>query len=556
MNKSLRIRTRVSIAALSTVAVVSVAACGNRVDHAAIEAVGNGYGPVAASEANGATTGATTVVPGTATDPSVVAPVVPGTQGNAVTVPNPGTGTAAGAATPQAGGNKPGGGGGQAPGSGTAAPARCSSALAPIRLGQTLATSGLVGASINGLRTGLAVWAKEVNARGGVQCHPVELTQLDDGADASRVSANWNTLVRERGAVALLAAGTPVASAALRSAAERDKVPVIGADLNSEDYFSSPYLFPQGGLPLTAYDGSYYLATKAAGANGTAGLIYCVEISICTGVKNNHEKAAKRAGLKLGAVQAASLTQPDYAAECQAMKASGVTVLFLALDGSGSVRAARSCTSIGYKPAIASSAIAISAQAGADQTLRSLGVYLGTNNVPFMSNSPAAALFRDAMKRFAPTAPLEEQALFGYASGKLFEAALAKVADKARAGNVTSEMVLQGLWQLKNEKMGGLGPGVTFTQGKPATAPDCFYGIKIGTDGLTAPIGAAPVCYDKNGKPNQSANALAAAQPAAAHPGADPSASASDSSLALQPVSSSRQRHTRRRPPGSGGTRA
>lgn len=531
-----RTRTRVPVAVASALAVVSLAGCGNRVPHDQVEAVGNGYGPVAASQADGTAVPGAVTPPGAVTDTGGVVPTVPGTSGGVAAAPGAGTGTAPAAATPQAPGGKPGGGTGPAATGGTA-PQACTSTLAPIRLGQTLATSGLVGASISGLRTGLAVWAKDVNARGGVQCHPVELTQLDDGADAARVSANWNTLVNERGVIALLAAGTPVASAALRSAAERDKVPVIGADLNAEDYFNSPYLFPQGGLPLTAYDGSYMLAAKATGAGGTAGLIYCVEISICTGVKNNHMKAAQRAGLKLGAVQAASLTQPDYAAECQAMKQSGVTVLFFALDGSGSVRAARSCLSIGFKPALASSAIAISAQAGADQSLRSLGVYLGTNNVPFMSDSPSAGVYRDAMKRFAPSAALEQQALFGWASGKLFEAALAKVADKARAGDVTTEMVLEGLWQLKNEKMGGLGPGVTFTKGKPATAQDCFYGIKIAPDGYTAPNGAAPTCFDKNGKATQGATDAGARQ----------SVLAADLTSTAAAVSTARRAQARRR---------
>lgn len=543
MKPVLPIRARVPVAVVSAVAVVSMAGCGNRVPHDKVEAVGNGYGPVAAAQANGATVPGGVSAPGAVTDTGAVTPVVPGASGGAAAAPGASAGTSTSAATPEASAGKSGGGTGQATSGGTPSQAGCTSTLSPIRLGQTLATSGLVGASISGLRTGLAVWAKDVNSRGGVQCHPVELTQLDDGADAARVSANWNTLVNERGVIALLAAGTPVASAALRSAAERDKVPVIGADLNAEDYFNSPYLFPQGGLPLTAYDGSYMLAAKAAGADGTAGLIYCVEISICTGVKNNHVKAAQRAGLKLGAVQAASLTQPDYAAECQAMKQSGVTVLFFALDGSGSVRAARSCISIGYKPAIASSAIAISAQAAADQALRSLGVYLGTNNVPFLSDSPAAAVFRDAMKRFAPAALLEEQALFGWASGKLFEAALAKVAVKARAGNVTSEMVLEGLWQLKNEKMGGLGPGVTFTKGKPATAQDCFYGLKIGMDGFSAPNGAAPTCFDKNGRSTQSAAQTGATQSIA---GTDliPTAAATPSARRAQ------ARRTRRNPAG------
>ncbi len=124
------------------------------------------------------------------------------------------------------------------------------------------------------------MWARDVNSRGGVQCHPVEVTALDDASDAARVSANWNTLVNVQGAVAIIGAGTPLPVATLVIAAERDKVPVIGTDLQAEQYYKSPYIFPQGGLPLTAYDGSYLLAAQAAGG-GTAGLLYCVEVSIC-----------------------------------------------------------------------------------------------------------------------------------------------------------------------------------------------------------------------------------------------------------------------------------
>jgi branched-chain amino acid transport system substrate-binding protein len=476
-----------------------IAGCGNRVDHERVVAVGNGYGPVDA-----AAQGAVPIAPGTtdgAGAPGVGSPGVVAPAGAA-----PGAAVAQPSAVPSAAvSGKPA----AKPGAGAQVPTEsqpCAQSLSPIRLGQTLATSGLVGAAIAGLRNGVAVWARDVNARGGVQCHPIELTQLDDGSDPARVSANWNTLVHQKGVVALVGTGTPIAIAALRAAAERDKVPVVGADLNAEDYFQSPYLFPQGGLPLTAYDGSYILAAKAAGG-GKSGLIYCVEASICTGVKNNHAKATQRAGLTPGPVVAGSLTQPDFSSECQTMKQAGVTVLFLALDGSGSVRAARSCAGIGFKPAIATSAIAVSAQAAADPTLRQFGTYLGTNNVPFIADdSPAAAAFRDAMKRYAPSAALEEQALLGWAAGKLFETALAKVADKARAGDVTTQMVLDGLWQLKNEKLGGLGPGVTFTQGKAATGSDCFYGLRLGTDGYSAPLGAKPTCFGADGGKDQSSS--------------------------------------------------
>jgi branched-chain amino acid transport system substrate-binding protein len=90
---------------------------------------GTPVGPVAA-----APTGAPTAVPASA--------AVPVTTG--------GDSSASGAVTPASGGNS----------------TACAQPPAPVVLGQTLATSGLVGATIGGLRNGLAVWAKDINARG------------------------------------------------------------------------------------------------------------------------------------------------------------------------------------------------------------------------------------------------------------------------------------------------------------------------------------------------------------------------------------------------------
>ncbi len=473
-----------------------VAGCGNRVDHDRVVAVGNGYGPVEATRAN-----QSAITPGAA-DPGVgvVAPgaVASGGLPSGSVAPEP---VAPGAAAPAAGGTAAvasatkAAAGGQ-PGAAAPQSAACAASLSPIVLGQTLASSGLVGAAIAGLRTGLAVWAKDVNARGGVHCHPIQLIQLDDASDASRVSANWNSMVHDRGAVAIVASGAPVANAALRTAAERDKVPVVGGDLTTVDWLQSPYLFSTGGSPLTAYDGSVIDASKAIGGAVKAGMLYCVEASICTSLKNNFPKSVDRAGVTLGPIIATSLTQPDFTAECQQLKTAGVNLMWIGMDGSAAIRAVRSCASLNYFPTIATGSIAVSAAAAADSGLRRNTMYLGTQLVPYtVTDVPAVKAFTDAMQRYAPSAVVEQTALFGWAAGKLFEAALSNVADKARAGSVTTAMILEGLWKVKNEKLAGLGPGVTFTKEKPAVEIDCYYGLKLDVNGFSAVRGSKPTCF-------------------------------------------------------------
>lgn len=500
-----RHKKRSTTLAIVAVSLALVAGCGNRVDHEAVAAVGNGYGPVDAERDNTGTIAPGVTAPGTgavasgAVDPGVVAPgaAVPGGA-----TPAAGGGTAAGgtgnAAKP---GAYPGAAGGQAAGQAGTASTACDRPLAPVVLGQTLAASGLVGASIGGLRTGLAIWAKNINARGGLQCHPVQLIQLDDGSDPARVSANWNQMVKDRGAVAVVGGGAPIAIAAMRTAAERDKVPVVGGDVTAVDWVQSPYLFPTGGSPLTSYDGGVIDAAKVAKGPLKAGIFYCVEASICTGLKNNLPKSAERAGAELGPITAVSLTQPDFTSECQTMKSAGVNVLFFGLDGSGSIRAARSCASLNYFPTFATGAIAVSAAASADAGLRRNMTFLGSGVVPYMTtDTPGIKAFHEATKRYAPTSPEDQQTLLGWAAGKLLEAAMEKVSAKARVGNITTEMILEGLWQLKNEKLAGISPGATFTKGSPAKAIDCYYGLRLDEKGFGAPNGSKPVCFGADKK--------------------------------------------------------
>jgi branched-chain amino acid transport system substrate-binding protein len=484
-------------AAVAAAAVLLVAGCGNRVPHDRVVAVGNGYGPVNAQQAEqsvDAAADATAAVPG-AGQPAPGGAVAPG-------APTAGT-----PAVPQAGsGGRPSAPGsqqqtpGQQPQAAGSAP--CAQPLSPIVLGQTLASSGLVGAAIAGIRTGLAVWAKDVNTRGGVECHPVQLIQLDDASDPARVTANWNT-IKARGAVAMVGAGVPIAIAALRSAAERDGIPVVGGDVTAVDWTQSPLLFPTGGAPLTAYDGATAEAAQVAmqkDGKVKAGLIYCVEASICTSIKSNFAKSVERsAGATLGPIQAASLTQPDFSSECQTMKAAGVNVLFYALDGSAIIRATRSCASLNYFPTTATGAIGVSAAASADQGVRRNGAFLGSGVAPYTAaDLPSVQAFRDAMGRYAASSAVDQQTLLGWASGKLFEAALKNVSAKARAGDVTTAVILDGLAAVKNEKLAGLSPGATFTRGQPAKLIDCYYPLRLEDKGFSSPLGGKAACFNGN----------------------------------------------------------
>lgn len=480
---------RVGTAAATAALLVLASGCGTQVDDARIEAVGNGYrAPVIAGAPGTEPAGSGAVV---GSGPAAGAP----TEAGAVTAQ--GTTALGATAAPAVTAASAKSQGGSVPKAGAAitGAATCTARLSPIVLGQTLATSGLVGASIGNMRQGLALWAKDVNARGGVQCHPVQVIALDDGSDSARVASNWNTLIHQRGAVAMVGAGEPITIGALRASAERDKVPVIGGDGVAVDWFQSPYLFPQGAHPFSTYEGATIEAARAVSGAKTAGLMYCVEASICTDIKAHFPEMARLAGLTVGAVKAVSLTQSDYTAECQLFKNAEVDVLWLVQDGSANTRLARSCAALNYFPTIATSAIGMPPAAAADPALQRNTVYLGSATVPYMTtDTPGAAAFAQALQTYLPGFSPDQNTMVGWSAGKLFEAALAQVADRARGGDVTTEMILDGLWKLKNEKLAGISPGVTFTEGGPAKAPRCYYMLLVSTQGTTAPLGSRLGC--------------------------------------------------------------
>jgi branched-chain amino acid transport system substrate-binding protein len=255
-------------------------------------------------------------------------------------------------------------------------------------------------------------------------------------------------------------------------------------------------MFSQGGEALASYDIGQRYAAKVTTGTTKIGLAYCVEASICTAQKNNFPEATKRLGYEVGPVQAVSLTQPDYTSECQAMKSADVKAVWIMVDGSAISRFLRSCSALGYNPTGITGVAAIgNPLAGNDANMRKNSMYMGGQVAPFVAtDTPGAKEFHAAIDKYAPGLTVGQATMMGWSSGKLFEAALTKVATQARAGDVTTALVLDGLWALKNEKLDGLSPGVTFVKGKTAPPTKCAFIVAITKDGWAAPEGSKVEC--------------------------------------------------------------
>ncbi|GAA0619506.1 hypothetical protein GCM10009547_22470 [Sporichthya brevicatena] len=488
----MRQRRAAALVAAVLSGVVLVSGCGTRVDPAEVRAGAQANGPVtldqaaldqlreaAAAAANGA---AAPAAPGAAGElPDVVGgATVPGSG----TTGSPGTTAAPGSTTTK-------------PGTTAAAPAapadggKCTTQGAPIALGQVGTFSGLAGPIAGDGLTAMAVWAKQVNARGGLACHPVTLYTRDDGGDPSRAAAATKDLIG-RGVVAFVGNLTALTQSGFLPEIKKNCIPAIGIDFGAE-WATEPCLFPQGGGWRESIAG---LVQQAADrGHRRIGLLYCVEINTCSSIGKDIGAAAKQAGIELVYSSSISLTQTDYTAQCQNAKNAKVEELVVAMEGSAMARLARSCVALNYKPLLVGAAWAVNPKQAEDPQIRELGLAAVNPNAPwFATDQPGLREYQAALKTYAPQIVSSGMTLQMWSSGKILEAAVALLGPAAREKPLTADQILSGLGKIQNETLGGITAPLNYAQKGKSRSSGCVFVTLLGKQGWTAPNGSKPLC--------------------------------------------------------------
>jgi branched-chain amino acid transport system substrate-binding protein len=355
----------------------------------------------------------------------------------------------------------------------------------------------VLGAISASARTTLAIWAKHVNATGGVACHPVTIYAADDGADPSRGAAAAQDLVVNKKVSALVGIFSPLSLPAILPVIEKHQVPIVGGDGVDFSWNKHPLLFPQG----ATIDGLIEVGLRQNVRDGMKklGLLYCVEASICTTMAKLMPAKAKEAGAEMVYQSPVSLTQTDFTAQCQNAKNAGVEGFGMGVDGSAIARVARSCAALGYYPQFISGGGVISPAQSKDPGIRRNKLSVASSNAPWMlTDTPGQKEYAAALARFSPGMESDGNSMTAWASAKLFEAAISKLAAGGRDKPILSADVLTGLGKIKNETLDGLAPPITFTPNQTA-APSirCIYFEVLTDKGWTAPLGSKYVCANQ-----------------------------------------------------------
>jgi branched-chain amino acid transport system substrate-binding protein len=489
MSTSDRAKRFASAAAICALSAVLLSACGSSMSDADFAAAERGglsatavdAGINSAPAAGTVATGTDAVADGSATGaaathPGQAVPVAPGVSAAASGGTVGGAGATSGvpaAGAPAKNGTRAGTGS-TAPALAAGAP--CTSQGAPIVLGQVVSSAGLIGQNVGSAVPTLQAWAKAVNARGGIACHPVQVVSQDDGSDPARAASAVSDLVRNRKAVALVANFVPLSISGFHSAVAKEGVPVIGGDLFSLDWWQDGLFYPVG----TYVDANGIGATAAAAKKGgdKVGVLYCLESSVCPPYKDAVKRGAAANGYSVVYDAQVSLTQPDFTPQCQNAKNAGATQISSLIDGSAVARLARSCASIGYYPKLAIGSLAATFDQG-DPNIRRATLSLASASGPwFDTGIPGQKEYLDSMSRYAGSLTLNPSSSLAWIDGMMAEKALEKLGASARTTAITTEMIRTGLSMIKNETLDGMVAPTTFS---PSRGPNpknmCYFPV-------------------------------------------------------------------------------
>ncbi len=372
----------------------------------------------------------------------------------------------------------------------------CAKQGPPVVIGQVGAFSGLVGANTQGAVLTLPVWVRDVNARGGLGCHPVTLFQKDTASDPAKAEAAVKEMVQLRNAIALVASYVPLDIQGFRKGVEGSKIISVGGDQVTPDWHLSPYLYPVGGIEKAQFAGSVK-ALQTQGVDKLA-IFYCVESPACTAFKDTLDRDgyAKKFGMDLVYQTQVSLTQNDFTAACQAAKSAGAKAIVFAGDAGGVARTARSCATVGLVVPIAITASQATFDPD-DKNLQQATVSMASPTFPFTQGADNAAekAYRAAVARYNPTTPINNASALTWSSAKMLERAVDLLGPSVRDVPLSRDLILKGLGMVKNETLGGLIPATSYKFAQPkATENVCFSAVAFDRRGFYAPRGTKFDC--------------------------------------------------------------
>jgi branched-chain amino acid transport system substrate-binding protein len=366
--------------------------------------------------------------------------------------------------------------GGTASGSTSASSGGSSAATgAPIKVGMVCSCSGPFGSNIVPVRDVYTSWVNSVNASGGINGHPVQLTVKDDAATPGTSVSDVQSLISS-GVDAI--ADMSIVDEPWAATVQKAGIPVVGIDVTETPYYQNPDFYPEGQTDNSSTYSAVAVA-KSAGATNM-GYLYCSESVSCAEGAPLVKAAGKQLGVPVVYSAEVAMSAPNYTAQCVAAQQAHVTSIFIGDSPGILARVASDCAQQGYNPIWLEEGEGQSPQLFSGAISKNL--WAEFNDIPFYANTPAVQAMNAAVDKYYPglrTNPLtwNELASYSWPSGILLE-------DAVKAGGLTASdtpsaaEIVKGLESLHGDTLQGMAPPLSFPAGQPHPI-NCWFTSKI-----------------------------------------------------------------------------
>ncbi len=470
---------------------VLLSGCASRLDRAEIVAAQQGAASTAGLEAS------------TGADPNAASATVPGAvDSGAVDTGVPaavaGAPSATGGAAPATPGATGTGTGGSKTKPGATGPAGQSGSPAvanhaPITVGFVGSITGLYGTSFRPLLTAVQANITDLNAKGGINGHPIKLIVADDGGDPANYLAQLRRMVEQDKVIAFV--GNTHAASLSQAAVdyvEGKNIPILDGDDSHLLAPTSTMIFGFGASGIALNGTEFAAARDLLGTGKKVGFISCQEVQQCSDYATTFPDFSSKAGFTPVFAGRASLTAPDFTANCLQARNAGAEVLFLRIDINSVKRIARDCSRQGFKPAYVTAPVLTDPSSPSNPAMDRL--IIPSQQFPFTNNSlPEEQRFRSVLLRTIGLDQIFAAHAQGWNVANIFAKAAQSIAPDATP---STALLLKGLYSFKKETLGGMSQPLTYVEGKPPAHVNnmCAFPMQILGGKWTAPKGNKASC--------------------------------------------------------------
>jgi branched-chain amino acid transport system substrate-binding protein len=336
-------------------------------------------------------------------------------------------------------------------------------------------------------------WAADVNANGGINGRKVRVIFGDDGADPGQALAGARRMVEQDHVLAFVGAASPLSMQSVTPYLEEKKVPVVGTTGgNLAD--DSPIVFSTAlSADLGVGRGTLIGLTQQSNAKSIA-FIYCREAASCANQAKRNQEYAGIAGVKIVYTAQVSIAEPDYTTQMVQARNAGAEAVVAIMDYASIVRMLRSAHRQNWYPPFASTTSVYEesflAAAGADAEGM---LAISQGHMPY-SISPLLKPYLEAVRRYVPKGAIGSNGSNAWAAAKLLEGVLRRI-----DGEPTTAKILDGLYGLQGETVGGIVPPLTFPRGPHSRVNLCGVPIKVVDGKFVASKGERFYCANDSG---------------------------------------------------------